>query len=239
MAEGGHDGRGTAFRDGLGNASGRGDLALLSNIYLHFLDVVWERRCAHLGALVRYADDFVVMCETAENCEEAERRVKIILERLKLTLHPEKTRRVELTDGKGGFDFLGCHLRKRVSGRQLERGIRRYYLQRWPSQRGMKRVRQRVKEVTGRDRNGVKDVRVIIRDLNPVLRGWGKYFRTGNAAGKFIQLDTYVWRRLQRFLVKRKGRNLRPGEASTWTRYFFHGHGLHRLRGTVRYPGAA
>jgi len=212
---------------------------LLSNIYLHFLDSVWERKCAHLGTLVRYADDFVVMCETAEDCEEAERRVRLILDRLKLKLHPEKTRRVELTDGKEGFDFLGCHLRKRVSGRMLERGVRRYYLQRWPASRSMKRVRQRMKELTGRDRNGVKDVRMIIRDLNPVLRGWGNYFRTGNADGKFNQVDTYVWRRLHRFLVKRKGRHLRPGEASAWNRDFFHGHGLHRLRGTVRYPGAA
>lgn len=212
---------------------------LLSNIYLHFLDTVWERKCGHLGTLVRYADDFVVMCETAKDCEEAERRVRIILERLKLTLHPEKTRRVELTDGKDGFDFLGCHLHKRVSGRLLERGIRRYYLQRWPSPRSMKRVRQRVKELTDRKRNGVKDVRVLIRDLNPVLRGWGNYFRTGNAARKFLQVDTYVWSRLRRFQVKRKGRNLRAGEALAWTRDFFHGHGLHRLRGTVRYPGAA
>jgi RNA-directed DNA polymerase len=212
---------------------------LLSNIYLHFLDSVWERKCAHLGTLVRYADDFVVMSETAKGCEEAERRVRLILERLKLRLHPEKTRRVELTDGKGGFDFLGCHLRKRVSGRLLERGRCRYYLQRWPSSRSMKRVRQRVKDLTGRDRDGVKDVRVLIRDLNLVLRGWAEYFRTGNAAEKFNQIDTYTYRRLRRFLAKRKGRNLRAGEASTWTRDFFHGHGLHRLRGTVRYPEAA
>ena len=213
---------------------------LLSNIYLHFLDAVWERRCAHLGGtLVRYADDFVVMSETAKDCEEAERRVRLILDRLKLRLHPEETRRVELTDGKGGFDFLGCHLRKRVSGRRLERGIRRYYLQRWPFQRSMKRVRQRVKELTDRQRNGVKDVRVLIRDLNLVLRGWGKDFRTGNADEKFLQVDTYVWWRLHRFEVKRKGRHLRPGEASAWGRDFFHGHGLYCLRGTVRYPEAA
>ncbi|HJL16024.1 MAG TPA: group II intron maturase-specific domain-containing protein, partial [Sandaracinaceae bacterium LLY-WYZ-13_1] len=65
------------------------------------------------------------------------------------------------------------------------------------------------------------------------------YFRTGNAAKKFNQLDTYVWRRLHRFLVKRKGRHLRAGEADAWDRDSFYGHGLHRLRGTVRYPGAA
>ena len=103
----------------------------------------------------------------------------------------------------------------------------------------MKRVRQRVKELTGRSRDGVKDVRVLIRGLNPVLRGWGNYFRTGNAAKKFIQVDTYAYRRLNRFLVKRKGRHLRPGEALAWNEDFFHGHGLHRLRGTIRYPGAA
>ncbi|MCA9826752.1 MAG: group II intron reverse transcriptase/maturase, partial [Dehalococcoidia bacterium] len=135
---------------------------------------------------------------------------------------------------------LGCHLRKRLSGRIWERERRRvYFLQRWPSQRSMKRVRQRVKELTGRSRNGVKDVRVIIRDINPVLRGWGNYFRTGNAAAKFNQVDDYVRSRLRRFLVKRKGRNLRAGEADRWTRDFFHEHGLYRLGGTVKYPGAA
>lgn len=210
---------------------------LLSNIFLHFLDKVWTRQCAHLGTLVRYADDFVVICKTAAACEEAERRVRIILDRLKLQLHPEKTKRVDLTEGREGFDFLGCHLHKRVSGRLLERGVRRYYLQRWPSQRSMGRVRQRVKQLTGRDRNGVKDVEVIIRDLNPVLRGWGGYFRTGNAAKKFNEVDEYVAERLRSFLVKRKGRNLRPGQAPKWNRDFFHEHGLHRLRGTVRYPG--
>jgi RNA-directed DNA polymerase len=209
---------------------------LLSNIYLHRLDSVWERQCAHLGVLVRYADDFVVMCKTKSSVDEAERRMGIIMEHLKLELHPEKTRKVELTDGKEGFDFLGCHLHKRVSGKLLERGERSYFLHRWPSVRSMKRVRQKMHEMTGRSRNGVKDVRVIIKDINPVLRGWGNYFRTGNAARKFNQLDRYVWKRLHRFMVKRKGRNLRPHEAQRWTREFFHGHGLYRLHGTVQYP---
>ena len=213
---------------------------LLSNLYLGVLDKLWERRHAHLGELVRYADDFVVLCRTRKTCEEAETRVREILARLRLELHPEKTKRVDLSWGRQGFDFLGCHLRKRLSGRIWERERRRvYFLQRWPSQRSMKRVRQRVKELTGRSRNGVKDVRVIIRDINPVLRGWGNYFRTGNAAAKFNQVDDYVRSRLRRFLVKRKGRNLRAGEADRWTRDFFHEHGLYRLGGTVKYPGAA
>jgi group II intron reverse transcriptase/maturase len=213
---------------------------LLSNIYLHVLDTVWTKRCAQVGTLVRYADDFVVLCGTAKACEEAEVRVREVLSRLGLELHPEKTRRVDLSWGKGGFDFLGCHLRKRMSGPIWERDGRRvYFLQRWPSRRSMKRVKQRVKQMTGRHRSGVKDVRVIIDDLNPLLRGWGNYFSTGNAAQKFNQVDTYVWRRLRAFMAKRKGRNLRPGEAQQWDCTFFHDLGLHRLRGTVQYPEAA
>jgi hypothetical protein len=65
------------------------------------------------------------------------------------------------------------------------------------------------------------------------------YFCTGNAAKKFNQLDSHVWCRLRSFLVKRKGRHLKAGEAAKWTRDFFWSLGLHRLRGTVRYPEVA
>lgn len=212
---------------------------LLSNIYLHVLDVLWTRNSAPLGMLVRYADDFVVMCNTKRECEEAEARVGAIMARLGLTLHPDKTRRVELTGGKEGFDFLGCHLHKRMSGRIWERARKRvYYLQRWPSQRAMKRIRQRVKDMTPRGRCHA-DLREVIADLNPVLRGWGQYFRTGNAAKRFNQLDGYVWQRLRSLRIKRKGRNLKPGEAVRWTRESFYALGLLLLRGTVRYPEAA
>jgi len=213
---------------------------LLSNIYLHVLDATWRKRYAHLGVLVRYADDFVVICRTRSACEEAEHRVRGILGWLKVELHPEKTRKVDLSWGKQGFDFLGCHLRKRMSGLIWMRERRRiYFLHRWPSTKSMKRVRQKVRELTDRRWSGVKDVRELIANLNPVLGGWGEYFRTGNAMKKFNQLDTYVWQRLRQFLVRRKGRNLKPGEAQRWDRNFFHSHGLHRLRGTVKYPEAA
>lgn len=213
---------------------------LLSNIYLHVLDTMWEDRYAHLGVLVRYADDFVVMCRTRTKCEEAEGRVQSILLRLGLTLHAEKTSRADLTWGREGFDFLGCHLHKRMSGTIWQRDGRRvYFLQRWPSKRSMKRVRARVRDLTGSHRNGVKDVRVLIGDLNPVLRGWGNYFGTGNAAKKFNEIDRQTVWRLRRFLVRRKGRHLKAGEANRWTREYFEALGLHRLRGTVRYPGRA
>jgi group II intron reverse transcriptase/maturase len=213
---------------------------LLSNIYLHVLDTVWTKQCAHLGTLVRYADDFVVVCATASACGEAERRILLILRRLGLELHPEKTRRLNLSMGHEGFDFLGCHLRKRMSGRiWAKEGRKAYFLQRWPSHRSVKRVKQRVRELTGRNRQGVKDAREIVNSLNPILRGWGNYFRTGNAARKFKQVDTHVWNRLNAFMVKRKGRHLRAGEVRTWDRDFFHRLGLHRLQGTVRYPATA
>ena len=99
----------------------------------------------------------------------------------------------------------------------------------------MQRIRQRVKELTPRSRCHA-DLREVIADLNPVLRGWGAYFRTGNAAKRFVQIDNYVWRRLISLRVKRKGRQLRPGEAKRWTREYFWNLGLYRLRGTIRYP---
>ena len=210
---------------------------LLSNVYLHAFDDEWRRQHAAVGKLVRYADDFVVLCRSHEGVEEAAKRVGTIFERLQLSLHPEKTRKVCLTDGKEGFDFLGCHLRKRLSGRMLERyGARRYYCQRWPSKRSMKRVRARVHELTDRRWNGVKDVRVLIENLNPVVRGWGVYFRTGNAAQKFRAIDKYVVARLRRHMVRRKGRKLKPGAAKPWERPWFEEQGLTRLRGTVAYP---
>jgi len=212
---------------------------LLSNIYLHALDSVWTRRHAHLGVLVRYADDFVVMCDTKTACEQAEHRVREILARLGLELHPEKTRQVDLSRGGEGFDFLGCHLRKRMSGPIWEhRHQRVYFLHRWPSQRAMQRVQQRVKALTPRGACH-RALRDTLAQLNPVLRGWGAYFRTGNAAIKFGQVDDYVYWRLKRLLLKRHGRQLRAGQADRWTSDFFHALGLHRLRGTIRYPAAA
>ncbi|MGH8577877.1 MAG: group II intron reverse transcriptase/maturase [Gammaproteobacteria bacterium] len=212
---------------------------LLANIYLHALDETWEEDGERLGVLVRYADDLVVMTRTSQALARGESLVGLALAGLGLELNPDKTRKVDLREGRQGFDFLGCHFRARVSGRLLEQGIRRYYLHRWPSKRAMNRVRSRVRELTGRNRGGVKDIRVVIRDLNPVLRGWGNYFRTGNAAVKFVSIDRYVQRRLRRLLLRRVGRNVRPRHLAMWTSDWFRDQGLHRLRGTIRYPGAA
>jgi RNA-directed DNA polymerase len=210
---------------------------LLANIFLHVFDTAWVE--SGTGELVRYADDFVVLCSTLEQAEQAHEQAKAILGGLGLELHPDKTIVVDLREGREGFDFLGCHFRARMSGRLWEqKRIVRYYLHRWPSARSMKRARARVKTLTSRSRVGI-DLPGVIRELNLFLRGWGNYFRTGNAADKFVQLDRYVTWRLKRLLIKKRGRNLRAGQAERWTPAWFHDQGLHKLMGTIRYPKAA
>lgn len=204
----------------------------LANVYLHYLDRIWEAKCGHLGILVRYADDLVVMSRRRSQAEEAHRRLGVILERLGLELHPEKTRLVDLSQGKEGFEFLGCTIRKK---RSILRNPRRYYMQRWPSPKAMKKIRRRVHELTDARRSGAKDVVEIIESLNPVLRGWGNYFRSGNATKKFNQLDSYVYQRLLRWLWRRGGQRSRY-RLDRWPQERFFGLGLHKLRGTVCYP---
>ena len=210
---------------------------LLANIYLHVLDT--ELSARGVGELVRYADDGVVLCRSAGQARAALNGVRDVLASLGLELHPDKTRVVDLREGREGLDFLGCHFRARFSGRMWEKyGKVRYYLHRWPARSAMKRLREKVRVRTDRRWSGT-DIRDVIAELNPVLRGWGNYFRTGNAADKFTEVDRYVAWRLRRLMVKKRGRNLRAGQAAVWTEEWFNGHGLFRLRGTIRYPRAA
>ena len=212
---------------------------LLANVYLNEMDRIWTAKYAHLGQLVRYADDFVILCRTQAQAETALEKVREILTGLKLQLHPAKTRLVELGLGKEGFDFLGCHLRIVRSHFK-----RRNYLFRWPSARAMRSIRQKIREATDRRRRaGMKDIREVIAEINPVLRGWGNYFRTGNALAKFHAVDRHVHQRLLRLLERRGGQRKwkpggRPFRASQWPHQrFVNDHGLHQLLGTIRYPG--
>ncbi|OGA40306.1 MAG: group II intron reverse transcriptase/maturase [Betaproteobacteria bacterium RIFCSPLOWO2_12_FULL_68_19] len=205
---------------------------LLANLYLHELDRIWSSRCSELGVLVRYADDFVVMCRTQTAAKETLRRLGLIMGRLGLELHPEKTKLVDLSAGRQGFEFLGCSLRKR---RSIQRAPHRRYLHRWPSPKALKKLRTRVHELTDASRSGASDVREIIASLNPLLRGWGNYFRTGNAEREFNRIDAYVYERLRRWHWRRGGQRTRHRPAA-WPRERYHALGLHRLRGTVSYP---
>jgi RNA-directed DNA polymerase len=186
---------------------------LLANIYLHVLDR--ELAARNVCELVRYADDGVVLCRTVAQAQAALDAVGEILGSLGLRLHPGKTKVVDLREGREGLDFLGCHFRARMSGRLWEqRRIIRYYLHRWPSQRAMKRLRDKVRARTGRGRAGA-DIREVIADLNPLLRGWGNYFRTGNAGGKFIQVDRYVAWRLKRLRSRSTAGTCPPGRRTS------------------------
>ena len=206
---------------------------LLANIYLNKLDRIWAARCSQLGVLVRYADDFVAMCRTESRAREALRRIGLVMDRLGLTLHPEKTRMVDLRRGREGFVFLGCTIRKK---RSVQRAPTKHYTQRWPSPKATKRLRDRVREITGK-RNSGKDVKRIIAELNPVLRGWGNYFRTGNADREFNKMDGYVFRSIRRWQFRRGGQ--RATKRKPWTGQQLYGMGLYKLQGTVRYPAQA
>ena len=149
---------------------------------------------------------------------------------LGLTLHPAKTRLVDLRRGKEGFVFLGCTIRKR---RSIQRNPRWHFMQRWPSPKATKKLRDRVRELTGRRQSG-KDVKQIIAELTPVLRGWGNYFRTGNADQEFNRMDAFVVQSLRRWQYRRGGQRPTKRPFFTWDQL-----GLHRLMGTVKYPSQA
>jgi len=206
---------------------------LLANIYLHLLDRLWAKKCGSLGVLIRYADDFVVMSPTESKAEEALRQVQLVMSKLGLVLHPVKTRLVDLRQGKQGFVFLGCTTRKK---RSILRNPRGYYMHRWPSPKAMNHLRTRVREITGARHSG-EDVKQVIARLNPVLRGWGNYFRTGTCRREFHKMDRFVYARLVRWLWRRGGQ--RKWRRSTWTEDQLRAMGLYRLRGTVCYPAQA
>lgn len=200
---------------------------LLANVVLHELDRLWEDRCGRLGQLVRYADDLVVLCRTERDAQEARRRVGLILSRLGLRLHPTKTHVVFVGDGQRGFDFLGFQCRQVASRRY--RGHR--YLLRWPSRRAMQRVRDRVNAITSPRHQLPEPVSAIVAQLNPLLRGWGAYFRKGNSSQQFRHVDEFVRERVALFLRKKAGRHGRGWKRHTLV--YFRALGVYELAGTV------
>jgi RNA-directed DNA polymerase len=185
---------------------------LLSNIYLHTLDRWWQDRHAGVGQLYRYCDDFVIVCRSRQAAEQARELVAGFLGRLKLTLHPQKTRVVDL--GREGFDFLGFHFQKRPSRRTS-----RLVPYAWPSQKAMKTVRERIRQQTERTRLRV-ELGELVGALNRIIRGWRAYFSIGNSTKQLADLDRYVRLRLWRFLRKRQGPRgrLRPAAFAAWER---------------------
>jgi len=201
---------------------------LLANIYLHALDEAWEEE-RQMGELVRYADDFVILCRSERQARVALEWVEKTLKGLRLELHAGKTRIVNLRKGKEGFDFLGFHFRKRESWRYKGR----WYLQFWPSQKAMRAIRERIRAIVTRSRLYFP-IEKIVEEVNRVLRGWGNYFAVGNSARKFSQVDSYVHERLALFVSKKTGRSGRNWQ-KRWRYDYMTRIGVYRLSGTVRW----
>jgi len=160
---------------------------LLANIYLNPLD---HQMAAAGWEMVRYADDFVILCASREEAEAALDAVRQWMEAAGLTLHPAKTRIVDATQ-QGGFDFLGYH---------FERGYR------WPRQKSLGKFKDAIRRKTGKLRSG--SLSEITEDLNRTLRGWFEYFKHSHRT-TFGPLDSWIRGRLRTLLRKRhkgKGR---------------------------------
>jgi group II intron reverse transcriptase/maturase len=205
---------------------------LLCNVALHVLDEAWEQGGRHPGVLVRYADDLVAICPTRERAVHAQELTEATLGRLGLHLHPDKTRIVDLRQGAEGFDFLGFHHRMVASWKRPGR----FWLHKWPSPRAMASIRAKIRERTAASRVGW-DLKTVVDDLNPVLRGWGAYFRQGNSNAKFGAVDDYVHERMARLASRKHGlRGINWTDRFTWG--WLGDLGIYRLTGTVRYPAA-
>ena len=203
---------------------------LLANIALHVLDEAWEQDGQRLGRLVRYCDDFVVLCPTRERVEQARALAGHTLGALGLQLHPDKTQLVCIRDGEQGFDFLGFHHRMVASRKRPGR----YWMNKWPSARAMASIRAKVRDRTALRYVGLP-LNVVVEQLNPVLRGWGAYFRQGNSSAKFGAVDSYVHERMA-ILASRKHHRSGFNWAKRYRWDWLGNLGIYRLEGTVRYP---
>ncbi len=203
---------------------------LLANIYLHHLDREWQLKHKRLGEMVRYADDLVILCPTAQAAENALRQLIHLLAELGLQVNPDKTHIRCLLKGQEGFDFLGFQHRMKESWRWKGR----FYLQTWPTKRAMKTIRQKIQTTIGSRNLTYRTPQEVVQKLNPILRGWGNYFRKGNSSQKLDQIDDYVIHQLQLFLSKKhhlSGRN-----RWRWTRTWIYKElGAHCLSGTTQW----
>ena len=179
---------------------------LLSNIYLDPLD---HEMAAAGMEMVRYADDFVVLCASQEEALRALDRVKEWMRCAGLTLHPEKTRIVNASE-RGGFDFLGYH---------FERSYK------WPRKKSEEKFKEAIRAKTGRTSG--ESMQRIIANVNRTMRGWFEYFKhsVGNV---FVRLDKWVRMRLRSILRKRiKGKGHGYGHSHhKWPNAYFHESGL-------------
>jgi group II intron reverse transcriptase/maturase len=188
-----------ALRDGVyestvaGTPQGGVISPLLSNIYLHVFDERMERAGFHV---TRYADDWLAVCRTREEAERVLASARAVLEgELGLRIHPEKTRIVHVTQG---FEFLGYKIGVGKGLRFKQGGISLYAI---PRQRSIDRFKDKVRALTRR-RIAIT-LEELIEDLNPVIRGWGMYYRRANVRRLFNRLNLWIVRRIWGWRFKR------------------------------------
>jgi RNA-directed DNA polymerase len=178
----------------------------------------------------RYADDLVVMCKTRREAEQALAVLRVILAELGLQPKAAKTRIVNLREGGEGLEFLGFQHRWVRVRRPHATHIS--FLARWPSRRAMQHARDRVKQLTTRQRL-LLCVEEVTREINIFLRGWAGYFRYGNSAQHFDMISAYAFDRLALFVGKRHQRGADYGR---WILQQPDRDGLISLNGTVIAP---
>jgi RNA-directed DNA polymerase len=185
---------------------------LLANIYLDPLDHLMASRGFEM---TRYADDMVIQCRDEQHAQQAMDLLREWVEKAGLSLHPTKTRIVQVTEMQG-FDFLGYHF-------QLSKGPPIHVGKR-PRDKSLRKFKDSVRDKTHRC-NG-HSLEAIIRRLNPALRGFLEYFKHG--ANIFARLDSWVRGRLRAILRKRTHRQGRANgkDHQRWANAFFREHGL-------------
>jgi len=189
---------------------------LLSNLYLHPLDKLME---ADGYTMIRYADDFVVLCQDKEEARKAMETISEWMKKASLELNPAKTKIVNMREAGAGFDFLGYH---------FERTRGKMRIRRWPSKKSQQKMKAKVRGRTRRCNGG--SLEHIISQINPILKGWFEYFKHSNRR-TFIESDGWTRMRLRSILRKRRGGRGRGrgGDHNRWTNSFFAEHGLFSL----------
>jgi group II intron reverse transcriptase/maturase len=205
---------------------------LLSNIYLHLLDRIWERRKlkAKLGAhLVRYADDFVVLCR--QDVDRPMEVVQKVLDRLGLDLNAEKTHVVDAT--QGSFDFLGFEIRIARSWRTGGK-----YANVQPSRKSLKTIKTRLTSMTRRELTWVP-LEDVVGNVNKTLRGWVAYFHYRNCSKVLTKVKTHAEQRLRTHLRRRhKVRRRISGYGRFTDRSLYDRYGLYKVPTTAGWTKA-
>jgi RNA-directed DNA polymerase len=176
----------------------------VANVYLNYLDTIWENKFTELGTLVRYADDLVILCKTKEQALKAIDVLKAVFCKLELQMNTSKSKLINLWDDKEGFDFLGMHHRK--IPKQIK-GVERHILRSYPSKKAMKKMKEKVKEVTEPRNRLFWTMNKMVEELNPKIQGWRNYYAMDSFADLFLnKIDWYIRKRLMLFWNKKRNR---------------------------------